>query len=180
MNISNKIDLVETDKLIPYHNNPKEHPTEQIDKIASSIKNYGFVQPLVIDTDNEVIIGHGRLEAAKKLGLQKVSVVIKDDLNDAQIKALRIADNKVAESGWDPEALEIEFEQLGEEYTGFDQEELEDIMADFNDEVQSKEDLSGEIREEFQVIIKCETEAEQEQLYYQLTEEGYHCQVLTL
>ena len=132
MDISDEIQRRKTDDLIPYMNNPKEHPPEQIDKIASSIKNYGFVQPLVIDSENEIIIGHGRLEAAKKLGLDEIPVVVKGDLNEAQVKALRIADNKVAESEWDYEALATEFDELDfEEYdldmTGFEEEDREEI-----------------------------------------------------
>ena len=132
MDISDEIQRKKVDDLIPYMNNPKEHPPEQIDKIASSIKNYGFVQPLVIDSENEVIIGHGRLEAAKKLKLDKVPVVVKDDLNEAQVKALRIADNKVSESEWDYEALATEFDELDFEgydldMTGFEEEDREEI-----------------------------------------------------
>jgi len=127
MNISNKIELIKTEKLYPYHNNPKKHNPDQINKIASSIRNYGFVQPLVIDNENEVIIGHGRLKAAQKLELEEVPVIVKDDLTVAQIKALRIADNKVAESDWDVELLRIELDDLEDEFTGFDIEEINQI-----------------------------------------------------
>jgi len=133
MNLSKQIVLVEVEKLYPYHNNPKEHPPEQIDKIASSIKNYGFIQPLVIDGDNEVIIGHGRLEASKKLGLDKVPVVVKQDLSDAEVRALRIADNRIAESDWNMEQLTeelelLEMDNIPLEDVGFDQDEIEAIL----------------------------------------------------
>jgi hypothetical protein len=180
LKISDKIVKMSVEEILPYHNNPKKHPAEQVDKIASSIRHYGFVQPIVIDGNNEIILGHGRFQAAKKLKMEEVPVVVKDDLTESEVKALRIADNKVAESDWDMDMLELEFEQIEDEFSGFDPDEIEDIMADFNDEVKDKEDLSDKIHEEFQVIVKCETEAEQEQLFYQLTEEGYNCQVLTL
>lgn len=136
VDMSKDITMKDIEKLFPYHNNPKEHPQKQIDKIASSIKNYGFIQPLVIDSENEVIIGHGRLEASKKLGLKKVPVVVKDDLTEAQIRALRIADNRVAESSWNMEQLAEEFELLELddielEMTGFEMDEIEGVTDDF-------------------------------------------------
>jgi DNA modification methylase len=151
MNISDKIELVKIEELYSYHNNPKEHPIEQINKIASSIKHYGFVQPLVIDSENEIIIGHGRLEAAKKLKLKEVPVIVKDDLTDVEIKALRLADNKIAESDWNIEILEVELEELKfEDYemelTGFDEKELISMLDD-NSEVE-EDNFDAEIDEE--------------------------------
>lgn len=171
MDISNKIEIVETEKLIPYHNNPKEHPPEQIDKIASSIKNYGFVQPLVIDSENEIIIGHGRLKAAKKLGLEEIPVVVKGDLNEAQVKALRIADNKVAESEWNMEALAVEFDELEfEEFdlnlTGFEEVEQEGIMEEldidefFDKDETDDEEMSNTEDKEVVVCPRCGEEIE--------------------
>jgi len=124
-----KVQKVKVNDLIPYHNNPKNHPPEQVNKIASSIKNYGFTQPIVIDDENEVIIGHGRLEAAKKLDMKEIPAIKRDDLNETQIKALRITDNKVAKSEWDMEMLEVEFEAIGDEFTGFTIEEIEEIKS---------------------------------------------------
>jgi DNA modification methylase len=151
LDISDKIELINTENLIPYHNNPKEHPPEQIDKIASSIKNYGFVQPLVVDGEHEIIIGHGRLEAAKKLGLEEVPVVVKEDLNDAQIKALRIADNKVADSEWDYEALGVELESLEiDDFTGFEEEEINDITEPNTDEIKEDNfDIENNYKEKY-------------------------------
>lgn len=144
IDLSDEIQLIDTDKLYLYHNNPKEHPAEQIDKIASSIKHYGFIQPLVIDSDNEVIIGHGRLKASRKLGLKKVPVLVKQDLTEDEIKALRLADNKIAESGWDYEALSVELETI--DYAGlevgFEEAEIKDIFNRF--EVPSKDDWADQ------------------------------------
>ena len=92
-------------ELTPYWNNAKEHPPEQVRHIANSIKEFGFKQPLVIDADNVVVIGHGRLLAAKVLGLKDVPCVRADDLTPEQIAALRLADNKTNESPWNFEAL---------------------------------------------------------------------------
>ena len=86
-----------TDELIPYINNARKND-HAVDAVASSIKNYGFKQPIIVDSQNEIIAGHTRLKAAKKLGLETVPVIIADDLTPAQVKAYRIADNKVAVS----------------------------------------------------------------------------------
>ena len=130
------IQLVALDSLIPYSNNPKEHPDEQVQKIASSIKNYGWDQPIVVDADNEIIKGHGRMQAAELLGLDDVPVIKREDLSDAEAKASRIADNKTAESAWLDEPLEAELELLTEEETidvdslGFDDEDLDDLLGE--------------------------------------------------
>lgn len=107
-----KVEYVEPGKLKPYQRNAKRHPEEQVQHIANSIREFGFRQPIVVDADNVVVIGHGRLMAAKKLGLESVPVVRADDLTEEQIKALRLADNKTNESEWDFEELEAELADL--------------------------------------------------------------------
>jgi site-specific DNA-methyltransferase (adenine-specific) len=96
------------DELIPYINNPRKND-DAVDKVASSIKHFGFKVPIVIDQQNEIVAGHTRLKAAKKLGLKEVPCVVAHDLDDNQIKAFRLADNKVSEAAaWDDELLGIE------------------------------------------------------------------------
>ena len=183
MKLFSKVKEIEVEKLIPYVNNPKEHPENQIDKIASSIKNFGFTVPIIVDGANEVIAGHGRLMAAKKLGLTKVPCIVRDDLTEAQVRAFRIADNKVAESSWDYELLAVELEtfELEElELTGFDKEELSKILGNNEREDREHPDLSDEIQETFEVIIECEDELSQQEIFNKLTGEGYKCRVLTL
>jgi ParB-like chromosome segregation protein Spo0J len=122
-----------TDELLPYTNNPKEHPDEQVKKIASSIKNYGWDQPIVVDGEGEIIKGHGRLQAAELLGLDEVPVIERTDLTDAEARAARIADNKTAESAWDDDLLAAELDVLGNfsnESLGFDNGEIDDLLAD--------------------------------------------------
>lgn len=116
-----EIKMVNIEDVLPYENNVKKHPDDQVERIANSIKEFGFKQPLVIDKDNIVVIGHGRLLAAQKLGMTEVPVIRADDLTDAQINALRLADNKTNESEWDLDALEEELAGLMEELdmTGF-------------------------------------------------------------
>lgn len=98
--------------LKPYPANAKRHPPEQVRHIANSIREFGFRQPIVVDRNNVVVIGHGRLLAAHELGLETVPVVRADDLTEAQIKALRLADNKTNESDWDFTELEAELAEL--------------------------------------------------------------------
>lgn len=123
------MDIVNKDPaaLTPYENNTKTHPPEQVDRIAESIKRFGWWQPIVADRDNVVIIGHGRLLAAKQLMLDTVPVVYADTLTDDQIQALRIADNKTNESPWDFAKLEEELAALsiaGVDMTAFGFDDL--------------------------------------------------------
>lgn len=115
------IEYMNPDALTPYRGNAKMHPTDQVEHIANSIKMFGWTQPIVIDENNVVVIGHGRLMAAKQLHLDKVPVVRRDDLTEEQTKALRIVDNKVAKSKTDNEIIaeelssiiDIDMEQFG-------------------------------------------------------------------
>jgi hypothetical protein len=125
-----KIVMREVADLIPYINNPRKNDAA-VDMVASSIKNFGFKVPIVIDGKNEIVSGHTRLKAAKKLGIDKVPCIVADDLSEQQIKAFRIADNKVSElSIWDDELLKIELEGLQDIFTGFDSDELEDVEVE--------------------------------------------------
>ena len=136
---------LDINKLIPYINNPRNNENA-IDKVASSIKEFGFKVPIVIDKNNVIVNGHTRLLASKKLGLKEVPVIKADDLTEAQVKAFRIADNKVSEyATWDEELLRLELEQLEDmefnldelsiDYSDFDLDiELEDIEENYNDE----------------------------------------------
>jgi hypothetical protein len=130
------IQEIEINKVIPYHNNPRKNQT--IDAIASSINEYGFQQPIVVDKNMVVIVGHTRLLGAKKLGLDKVPIQIAD-LTQAQAKAYRIADNKLNEgSEWDYTKLHNELaELLDDNYDitnlGFHPQELDDFLNDTYD-----------------------------------------------
>lgn len=101
-------------ELTPYENNPRNNE-KAVDAVAASIKEFGFKQPIVIDANNVVVCGHTRLLAAKKLGIKTVTCVIADDLTEEQIRAYRLADNKVAElAGWNDELLAFEMDCIGE------------------------------------------------------------------
>ena len=112
MNIKN----IKISQLIPYELNNKIHDETQIIRIANSIKEFWFTQPLVIDKSNVVVIGHWRLEAAIRLWLDEVPCIIKDDLSDDQIKKLRYWDNKLNESEWNIENLKLDLTDLDRRY----------------------------------------------------------------
>lgn len=122
--------------LIPYANNSRTHSDEQVTQVASSIKEFGFTNPVLIDEQSGIIAGHGRLMAAKKLGLEQVPTITLVGLTEAQRKAYVIADNKLAlNSGWDNELLSLEIEQLkGLDFDidllGFDEDELADLLPE--------------------------------------------------
>lgn len=107
-----KIEYINTDVLKKYNNNAKDHPDEQVNEIAKSIERFGFRQPIVVDRNYVIVIGHGRMMAAKKLGIKQVPVTIIDDLTDDEINALRLVDNRLNESAWDFSALESELAMI--------------------------------------------------------------------
>jgi hypothetical protein len=127
------IEYLGVDLLIPYANNSRTHSDAQVLQIASSIKEFGFTNPVLIDSSNSIIAGHGRVMGAKKLGIDKVPCIRLTGLTKAQIKAYVIADNKLAlNAGWDDAMLRLEFDTLGElgfdlSLTGFSTDEIEAI-----------------------------------------------------
>lgn len=140
-----EMQLISIDKLVPYVNNARTHSAEQIIKLRSSLREFGFVNPIIIDRDFNVIAGHGRLMAAKEEGINEVPCVFADFLTDAQKKAYILADNRMAmDAGWDEELLKIEMEELQNlgydlGYTGFDEKELADLFGIDDKEVNDDE-----------------------------------------
>ena len=121
--------------LIPYDRNTKKHDKTQINNVAESIKQYGFVQPIVIGKNNVVVIGHCRLLAAKQLKMKEVPCVCVDDLTEEQVKALRIVDNKSNESEWDFDILPDELAEL----------DLNDFDFDFGIEDDEENEINTEV-----------------------------------
>lgn len=140
-----EMQLISIDKLVPYVNNARTHSAEQIIKLRSSLREFGFVNPIIIDRDFNVIAGHGRLMAAKEEGINEVPCVFADFLTDAQKKAYILADNRMAmDAGWDEELLKVEMEELQNlgydlGYTGFDEKELADLFGIDDKEVKDDE-----------------------------------------
>ena len=130
-----KTEIINIEEIKPYKKNQKKHPKEQIEKLKKSISKYGFNTPVIIDKDNVIIAGHGRLIAAKELNLKEISCVRKTDLTEEQVKAYRIMDNKSAESDWDLDLLQEELISLKEldfdlELTGFDEIETKELLEE--------------------------------------------------
>ena len=130
-----KLEMVKVSELIPYVNNARTHSQEQVNKLRSSLREFGFVNPVIIDADKNVIAGHGRLMAAKEEGITEVPCVLVDYLTEAQKKAYILADNRYAQdAGWDEELLRLEIEALeGMDFdvslTGFNEDEISDLFA---------------------------------------------------
>lgn len=135
MKTTNEMRLLPVNVLIPYVNNARTHSAEQINKIRASLREFGFVNPLIIDRDNNVIAGHGRLEAAKAEGYTEVPCVFVEEMTEAQKKAYILADNRMAlDAGWDDDLLKVELESLQDMdfdlgLTGFDEKEIADLFA---------------------------------------------------
>lgn len=124
----------------PYEKNQKKHDDTQINNIAISIDKYGFVQPLVLDKDNNIIIGHGRYLAAEKLNMESVPAVYAENLTDEQIRELRILDNKLNESEWDIDKLKLDLEEL--DFSEFD------LSFDIPDQIEFDEDKLNNLFED--------------------------------
>ena len=133
------VQQIELEQLVPYARNARTHSDSQVAQIAGSIAEFGFVNPVLIGGDNIIIAGHGRVMAAKKLGLKTVPTIKLDHLTENQRRALVIADNKIAENaGWDEELLRLELQNLANEdfdldLLGFDDVELDDLLASLDD-----------------------------------------------
>lgn len=134
--------------IVPYANNTKKHDETQIKNVAESIKKYGWVQPLVIDNDGTIVIGHCRALAAEKLGIEEVPCVVVSDLTEDEINALRIVDNKTNESPWDFDLLSAELPEIDLSDFEFDfgigDEEETEIVKDEAPEVEFSEILGEE------------------------------------
>ena len=157
-----KIILKKTMELIPYINNTRTHDEKQIKQIASSIKEFGFNNPILIDEKGEIIAGHGRLLASELLKLEEVPCIELKHLTKAQKKAYIIADNKIAlNAGWNEELLKLEIESLKEldfdlDLLGFDSLELEDILGE-SQEIEMKDFFEGiEQKEKVEKTFICE------------------------
>lgn len=160
-------------QLKPYKNNAKKHPREQVERIAESIKQFGFTQPVLIDKHNNVVAGHGRILGAKQAGLTKVPTVCLDDLTEEQINAYRLVDNKLNESAWDDGLLNMELEVL------FDTD-IDMCLFGFGDET-TQENQENEtyvhfkVKNKNKVIVECASVDEVESLYDELMERGFVC-----
>lgn len=146
MTTTTEFQLVDINKLVPYANNARTHNKEQILKLRSSLREFGFVNPVIIDREYNVLAGHGRIEAAKAENISEVPCVFADHLTEAQKKAYILADNRMAlDAGWDDELLAVEMEELQNlgfdlGLTGFDESEIADLF-DINSDEAKQDDF---------------------------------------
>ncbi|WP_208402069.1 site-specific DNA-methyltransferase [Halalkalibacterium halodurans] len=152
--------IIEIDKLIPYQNNARTHNKEQLLKLRSSLREFGFVNPVLIDKDYNIIAGHGRVAAAKAEGIKDVPCVMVEHLTEAQKKAYILADNRLAmDAGWDNELLAIELESLkGLNFdlnlTGFEAAEIDELFSNIHDKDVADDEFDVDAALELEPISK--------------------------
>lgn len=165
------------DEIRPYENNPRRNDAA-VQYVAESIRQFGWKQPIVIDKDGVIVAGHTRYKAAQSLGLEKAPCVIADDLTPEQVKAYRLADNKVGEiAEWDFDALEEELDALDLDMSAFGFEQEGDEQAEGGGSTDGAEP-SFNYKEQYAVTVMCADEADQQTVYERLTAEGYDCRVV--
>ncbi len=165
---------VKIDKLKPYKNNARTHNEKQIEKIANSIQEFGFINPVLIDSEYGIIAGHGRVKGAELLGMDEVPCLFIEDLTEEQKRAYIIADNKLAlDAGWDYELLQIELNELDDlnfdfTLTGFDNLELDDESLFSMDEISEVDgyDENEDEREYFTKTFTFPTEKKNQIICY--------------
>lgn len=181
---------VDINAIKPYENNARLHSSIQINQIMQSIKEFGFTNPLIVDTEYNLIAGHGRLEALKQLNkidfkdnpILNVSCIQVKDLSDTQKRALCLADNQIAlNSTWDNEKLQDELEKLANENFNFDCLGFDDSVFDgfIDDEANDDKVHDKHLKENFTLCIECNNESELQKLYDDFKDKGYKCKIIT-
>ena len=161
-----KIKLISVDKLIPYINNARVHDDEQVTDIASSIKEFGWGSPILTDGDNGIIAGHGRLLAAKKLGMTEVPCIEMTHLTPTQKKALILSDNRIAlSSTWDEELLKLSLQDLNAEgfdlnLTGFSADELAKFVFEGDEEEEEQKPKAMDYAIQYNLVFDSEMQQE--------------------
>ncbi len=150
MNKNTKIIWKAIDELIPYEHNAKEHTEKQLKNLATSLKKYGWQNPVLIDKGNVIVAGHGRVLGAKELGQTEVPCIYADDLTEEQVREYRILDNKLNESAWIDEELEFELPEL--DFSDFDLEF--DVDLNIDEPKETIEDDVPEVDKETEPICK--------------------------
>ena len=172
--------------LIPYARNSRTHSDAQVAQIAASVREFGWTNPVLVDGENGIIAGHGRILAARKLGMAEVPCIELAGLTDTQRRAYIIADNKLAlNAGWDDELLALELGELNAAdfdmaLVGFDAGELSAAMG-LDEELDGeapKIDEGIDYKEKFAIIVDCADEAEQQATFERLDSMGFTCKVL--
>lgn len=185
-----KVVQLDPKTLIPYANNAKIHSYSQIQKLKGQISEFGFDQPVVVDKDFVIIKGHGRTQASIELNLPTIPVVVASHLSPSQVKAARIADNKVSSTDYDEELLKFELGEirdLGEvdiNLTGFDEFEMEQLFTEAEDDAPFEEKAPKEktpkqaTKQGYGVLVRCNDESHQLVVFEDLISNGYDAKIL--
>ena len=185
-NPADKVEQWPIEKLVPYAKNSRTHSEEQVAQIAASIREWGFTTAVLVDESGSIIAGHGRVMAARKLGLESLPVMVAAGWTDAQKRAYVIADNKLAlNAGWDNELLALELTELNDDdfdmaLLGFSADELTTAMG-LDEELDGeapKIDEGIDYKEKFAIIVECADEAAQQATFERLDSMGFTCKVL--
>jgi ParB-like chromosome segregation protein Spo0J len=177
-----KIQYKPIQDLIPYARNSRTHDDAQVAQIAASIKEFGWTNPVLLDGENGIIAGHGRVMAASKLGEKEVPTIELSHMDDNQKRAYIIADNKLAlNAGWDNQMLALELQDLSDAgydlgLTGFDLDEISALNGDENKDEDFKEPID-ESRN--LLMIECIGEQELQKLYEEMQQRGFECKILS-
>ena len=160
----------------PYGKNPRKNDGA-VDAVAESIKQCGYCSPIVVDENYEVLAGHTRLKALKKLGRKECEVVVKEGLTEEQKQKYRILDNKTGEfAEWDLDILQEQLKDL--DFEGFDFGFAQYNVSDIN--IVERKDLSDTLENEYKCMIDCENETQLQAIYEEMTERGFKCTISTL
>lgn len=177
-----KIEYLLATDLVPYENNSRTHSQQQVDQIKRSMNEFGFTNPILLDENNGIIAGHGRLQAAQELGIVLVPTITLKGLTKAQRKAYVIADNQLAlNAGWDFDALRIEIEDLDSldfnlGLLGFGEQELERILG--IEEIPDADEFTGDSENKWQLLIEYNNENELATAYDEVTNRGLKCKII--
>ena len=178
--------MINISDIKPYENNARIHTTEQVAQIKASIKEFGFTNPLLIDSDYNLIAGHGRLEAIQQLNnfdykdnpITQAPAIIVSDLSEAQRKALTIADNKIADNSYfATDLLKQELQELESlidlDLLGFSDRNISEILDNiYTQDTQDTQDT-------FNILIQCETKEQMQGIYNKYTQQGLKCKLYT-
>ncbi len=185
-NPADKVEQWPIEKLVPYAKNSRTHSEEQVAQLAASIREWGFTTAVLVDESGSIIAGHGRVMAARTLGMESLPVMVAAGWTDAQKRAYVIADNKLAlNAGWDNELLALELTELNDDdfdmaLLGFSADELTTAMG-LDEELDGeapKIDEGIDYKEKFAIIVECADEAEQQATFERLDSMGFTCKVL--
>lgn len=168
-----EIKTVNLKEIHPYPNNPRKNENA-VEAVMESIRQCGYIAPIIVDENGMILAGHTRYKALKKLGYKEAEIIEKTDLTEEQKRKYRLLDNKTNElAEWD-------FDLLADELDGLDFGALELDWGLNAEEIEPKERQDAPFHETISVVVDCQTDSEAEEIFHRLSEEGYNCRISTL